>query len=390
MRKPRIFSTFFKDLASWIAMNDRSPASREVAHTTLQVLFLVMLIGAVVWILRPFLAPVIWATMIVVATWPVLLVLQARLWGKRGLAVAVMTLLLLLVIIAPVALAVASIVARAENISSWVRSLAAFTLPQPPEWLGGVPVIGPKLVDLWRQYALLNPEALSAQLTPYALKIVNWFVARAGSVGMMVLQFLLTVFISVVLYADGETAAAWVLGFSRRLAGRQGEETAVLASKAIRGVALGVVVTAVMQTALGGIGLAVTGVPVAALLTAVMFILCLAQVGPWLVLIPAVIWVYWKDGVIWGSILLFFSVLAVTLDNFVRPLLIRIGADLPLILIFAGVIGGLIAFGVVGLFIGPVVLAVAYTLLKAWISVDAPGGDAAVKRREGKKERVGT
>jgi predicted PurR-regulated permease PerM len=170
------------------------------------------------------------------------------------------------------------------------------------------------------------------------------------------------------MYANGETIRDGVLKFSRRLAGPQGEAVAILASKAIRGVALGVVVTAIIQAGLGGVGLAITGVPAAALLTAVMFMLCLAQIGPALVLVPALIWLYWKGSAIWGTVLLVFSILAVTLDNFVRPVLIRKGADLPLIMIFAGVIGGLISFGIIGLFIGPVVLAVTYTLLKAWVT----------------------
>jgi predicted PurR-regulated permease PerM len=185
---------------------------------------------------------------------------------------------------------------------------------------------------------------------------------------MMIVQFLLTVIIAAILYSNGETAAAGVRSFARRLAGQRGEEAAVLAARAIRGVALGVVVTAIMQATLSGIGLAVTGVPAAALLTGMTFMLCLAQIGPIPVLIPAVIWLFWKDGALWGSILLVFAVLAVALDSFVRPVLIRKGADLPLILIFAGVIGGLIAFGIIGLFIGPAVLAVTFTLLKAWIS----------------------
>jgi predicted PurR-regulated permease PerM len=126
--------------------------------------------------------------------------------------------------------------------------------------------------------------------------------------------------------------------------------------------------TAIIQATLGGIGLAVTGVPAAALLTAVMFMLCLAQIGPALVLIPAVIWLYWKDSALWGTILLIFTIFALAIDNVVRPVLIKKGADLPLLLIFAGVIGGLIAFGVIGLFIGPVVLAVTYALLKAWVT----------------------
>ncbi len=115
------------------------------------------------------------------------------------------------------------------------------------------------------------------------------------------------------------------------------------------------------------------GVPAAALLTAVMFILCLAQIGPGLVLIPVVIWLYWAHGALWGTVLLVFTVVAATIDNFIRPVLIKKGADLSLVLIIAGVIGGLIAFGIIGLFIGPVVLAVTYTLLKVWVSHDDRG-----------------
>jgi predicted PurR-regulated permease PerM len=349
-------------------MNEREPETRDVTRTTLAVLFIGMFIAVSLWILSPFLIAIIWATMIVVATWPVLLGIQARLWGKRGLAVAVMTSMLLLIIVAPFSLAVTTIVDRAAEISTLVKSLATFTMPPPPEWLGEIPVIGPKWADRWQQFAALGPEELSTRLAPYARQAVGWFIAQAGSLGMMIVQFLLTVIIAAILYANGETASAGICRFARRLAGQQGEEAAVLAAKAIRGVALGVVVTAIMQTTLGGIGLAVTGVPAAALLTGVLFMLCLAQMGPALVLIPAVIWLFWKDGALWGSVMLVFSVLAVTLDNFVRPVLIKKEADLPLIMIFTGVIGGLMAFGVIGLFIGPVVLAVTFTLLKAWIS----------------------
>jgi predicted PurR-regulated permease PerM len=143
-------------------------------------------------------------------------------------------------------------------------------------------------------------------------------------------------------------------------------------------VALGVVLTALIQTGLGGIGLAVAGVPAVAILTAVMLMLCLAQLGPALIMFPAVIWLYWKGDALLGTVLLAFTLPAVILDNIIRPILIKKGADLPLLLIFAGVIGGLIAFGVIGLFIGPVVLAVTYTLLKVWVS-DREGGEAAAQ-----------
>ncbi|MGE5855978.1 MAG: AI-2E family transporter YdiK [Syntrophaceae bacterium] len=341
--------------------------SRDLTRTMLVVLFFVALIVANFFILKPFLPAFIWAVTIVVATWPLMLRLQTWLGGKRGFAVAVMTLALLLVLIIPFTLAIVTLLDNADMIKGSAESLKAKGLPPPPGWVSSVPLAGPKLSASWQELASAGPEGLSARVAPYAGKIVNWFVDQAGSIGMMVVQFLLTVLICAILYSGGESAADAVRRFVRRLAGQSGDDVAVLAAKSIRGVALGVGLTALIQSALGGIGLAVAGVPAAVALTAVMFMLCIAQLGPVLVLIPAVIWLYWSDQTLWGSVLLVWSILVGSLDNFLRPILIKKGADLPLLLIFAGVIGGLLAFGIIGLFIGPVVLAVTYTLLGAWV-----------------------
>ena len=348
----------------------------DVTRATLGVLFIVTLIVASFWILLPFLTALLWATMIVVTTWPAMLRFQAWLRGKRWPAVIVMTVLLLVVVIVPFYLAVATIVARVGDIGARVQNLATFTVPPPPGWIDGIPIAGPKIAAAWREHAALPPEELSALLTPYARRALLWFAAQAGSIGMLFLQFLLTVIISAILYAKGEGAASGICQFARRLAGEHGERAVNLSAKAIRSVALGIVVTAIIQTAIGGTGFVITGVPAPALLTAVLFMLCLAQVGPALVLIPAVIWLYWKDGALWGTILLIVSIIALTIDNVIRPVLIRKGADLPLVMIFAGVIGGLITFGVLGLFIGPVVLAVTYTLLETWVLSGKPGEEA--------------
>jgi len=184
----------------------------------------------------------------------------------------------------------------------------------------------------------------------------------------MLVQFLLAAVITAIGFAKGEAVRDGILRFAARLGGEQGRETAVLAARTVRGVVLGVVVTALIQAAIAGTGLFISGVPAAALLTAVILFLCLAQLGPLLVVIPAVIWLFWSGRTGAGITLLVVGVIAGALDNIVRPVLIRRGADLPLLLIFAGVIGGLIAFGIIGLFIGPVVLAVAYTLLTIWMS----------------------
>jgi predicted PurR-regulated permease PerM len=202
---------------------------------------------------------------------------------------------------------------------------------------------------------------------PYADDAAKWLARAAGGVGLLVVQLLLTLVLSIVLYSNGEVARSTLIAIGRRLAGDNGERVVVLAGAAIRAVAFGVVGTALAQTVLAGLGLAVAGVPAAGFLTAVILLFCIAQVGPMIVLIPAVIWVFWSGNTGWGIALLVWSLIVGTMDNVLRPYLIKKGADLPLLLIFAGVIGGLIAFGIIGLFVGPVVLAVAYTLLTQWL-----------------------
>lgn len=344
---------------------------RDLTRTTLAVLSIGGLIAASLWVLRPFLAALVWATMVVVATWPLMLRAQARLWNRRSLAVTVMTLALLLLLIVPLLLAIGTIVDNADRIIGWAKSLAGFRMPPPPDWVAGLPLIGTKAVQAWQQLAESGGQGLAAKAAPYAVGVTKWFVAEIGGFGLLFVQFLLTVVIAAIMYAKGEGAAAGVLRFGRRLAGDRGENAVRLAGQAIRGVALGVGVTAIVQSVLGGIGLGIAGVPFAAILTAVMFMLCIAQLGPGLVLLPAVIWLYWSGDSGWGTFLLVWTLVVGSLDNFLRPILIKMGADLPLLLIIAGVIGGLIGFGLVGIFVGPVVLAVAYTLLQSWMRDEA-------------------
>jgi predicted PurR-regulated permease PerM len=358
------------------------PDSRpDLARTTLGVLFIGGLILAAFWVLRPFLGPAIWATTIVVATWPLMRRVQARLWGQRMPAVVVMTLILLLLFVVPVTLAIATLVQNADEIVGLAKHLSSLRMPTPPEWIAALPVVGAKIRVFWEEAAAAGAEGLWAKVMPYAGQWARWVAGEVGSVGFLVVQGGLIVVLAALMYAQGETAAGMLMRVGRRLGGVHGESTVVLAGQAIRGVALGVGVTAVVQSVLGGIGLAIAGVPYAGLLTVVMFMFCLAQLGPVLVLAPAVVWLYWSGETGWGTFLLVVTAVVGTLDNFLRPMLIRMGADLPLLLIFAGVIGGLLAFGLVGIFVGPVVLAVAYTLLQAWVG----GSEAEQGPREGKE-----
>ena len=353
--------------------------SRDLTRTTLQLLALGGLIASSFLIVRPFLVALTWGTTIAVATWPLLLGVQGSLGGRRSLAVAVMTIILLLVLLVPFYFGVMAIVENARRVSDWSKSVATFSLPPPPAWVAGLPLIGSKLAIRWQHAAAASPEELSAHLAPFARGLVLWFVGQVGSLGLLLLQLLLTVVVVAILYSNGEVAAAGVDRFARRLVGPRGEDAVHLAGRAVRAVALGVIVTAIVQTVLVGLGLTVAGVPFAPILTAVSFMLSVAQIGPGILLIPSTIWVYASEGAVWGTGFLVWAIFCGTFDNFLRPVLIRRGADLPLLLIFTGVIGGLVAFGVIGLFIGPVVLAVAYTLLVEWVSDDAmtPRGKTA-------------
>ena len=347
---------------------------RDLARNTLAILCILGLIGLSLWVLRPFLAATVWATMIVVSTWPLFKSLELRLGNRRLLAIILMSLGMLLLLILPLWLAVDTISGHSAQLTAAGKALAENGLPLPPDWVVGLPVVGEKLAATWTRLAAAGTAGVMAEIMPYAADTGKWVLAQVGGLGGMLIQFLLVVTIAAIFYAGGESAARMVLRFGRRLAGERGEHSIILAGQAIRGVALGVGGTAIVQTVLGGLGLAVVGVPFASLLSALMLMFCIAQIGPMLVLLPAVGWMYWTGDTGWATALLVWSLIVGTLDNFLRPMLIKRGADLPLLLIFAGVIGGMLSFGLIGIFVGPVALAVTYTLLLAWIE-DALGKD---------------
>jgi predicted PurR-regulated permease PerM len=348
---------------------------RDITRNVLAVLFIVALIGSSIWILRPFLGAILWAATIVVATWPLMISLQAWLWNKRALAVTVMTLLLLCVLVVPLTFAIGAIVSNVDDIAAWVKSLASFKTPTPPEWVANLPLVGAKAVELWERVAAAGIQEASVKVAPYAGGAIKWFAGQLGGVGVLLVEFLLTVILAATMYVNGERAIQRLVRFGRRLAGSGGENAVYLAGQTIRGVALGVVVTALVQSLFAGLGVVIAGVPFAGALTGAMLFLSIAQIGVVPVLAGAVAWLYWSGASAWGTFMLVWTIIAGSMDNFLRPILIRKGADLPLMLIFAGVIGGLLAMGLIGIFVGPVILAVADKLLMAWIDGDGQKGE---------------
>jgi predicted PurR-regulated permease PerM len=367
-------------LFSTVAMTRPPPQGDPVKQQDLpdiaRVLFVVAILCALtagsLYVMRPFIPGLIWATMIVVATWPAMLAVQRRLGNRRSLATLVMLLILLFVIVLPLYEATSTLAEHGAEIMGVIRQLPDYALPPPPSWIHDIPMVGTRVADEWQTLSDAGPGGLLAKLEPYVSIAAHWLIGHAASVGVFVIHMVVTVVITGVLYSQGESAAAYVMRFAERVGPRYGAEAVRLAGASIRAVALGIVVTAVLQSALGGIGLAVAGVPGAGVLTALMLMLCLAQIGPGLPLFGGAIWLFVHDSHVAAILLGIWSVMVVMLDNFVRPVLIRRGVNLSMLLILSGVLGGMFAFGIVGLFIGPAILAVSSTLLSAWIDKTSP------------------
>lgn len=340
-------------------------------HDLLQTLLVVAALGSLALgtfqILEPFFGAFIWATMIVIATWPLMVRIQKTLRGSRHLATTVMSALLLLLLFVPMWISISTIVLNMDMIQFWLDTAMTSEIPHAPQWLAKFPFAGASLTKRWEELRITDRMALGRQLAPYLAQVGTWFVSQVGSFGLLFAHFLLTVIISAALFLKGERAAAGVLRFAESLAGAEGRYAMILAAKAVRAVALGIVITALVQSGLAGLGLILSGIPYVTLLVALIFVCGVAQIGPVPIMAPVIIWLFWSDSPGWAIGMLIWTIILIIVDNALRPALIKRGADLPLSLVFVGVMGGLLSYGIIGLFVGPVVLAVTYTLLTTWM-----------------------
>ncbi|HEX5068834.1 MAG TPA: AI-2E family transporter [Vicinamibacterales bacterium] len=345
-------------------MQTRSP---DLTRTFLVLVIIAALIAGSLWTLWPFLGALLWATTIAVATWPLLLKLQHGLGGRRTPAAALMTLAIAAVFLVPFVWAVTVLIDLGVQGVELVRAASERGLQPLPDWVASIPMLGPRLQSRWQELTLGGPEQVADALRPLARQAAGWTIALTGGIGAVTVHFLLTVLMTAGLYVRGEQAAAGVIAFATRINADRGERIVLLAGQAVRGVALGVIVTALLQAVVAGLGLWAVEVPRWGVLLAVTFVLCVAQLGPLLVLLPAAAWLAWIGRPVAAGVLLFLIVAISIMENVVKPMLIRRGVDVPMLLLIAGVLGGLLSFGVPGLFVGPVILAVTYTLLRDWI-----------------------
>ncbi|ASV99459.1 hypothetical protein CJU94_15690 [Paraburkholderia aromaticivorans] len=346
----------------------------DLARIVLAVCALLLLVGGSLYIVHPFVPALMWGTTIVVTTWPLMLRIQRHLGGRRWLAVTVMLLLEIVVICVPAYGAVSTLADHAADIMAFVKALPDYALPSPPHWFASLPLTG-SLTREWQSLSDAGPGGMLAKLQPYAAVAARWMMVQVGLVGAFAVQLILLIIVCGLLYAKGEAAVRLVTGLALRVSPENGAHIVHLTGQSIRAIALGVVVTAVVQASLGAAGIWIAGIPFAGVLSALLLLMCLVQLGPLLPMLGCVAYLFIHDARLPAILLFVWTIGVSVLDNILRPILIRRAIALPMVLILTGVIGGLLALGPVGLFIGPVILAVTYHLLLAWI--EAPRSLAA-------------
>jgi predicted PurR-regulated permease PerM len=324
-----------------------------------------IVIGCLI-ILRPFISAILWAGILCYSTWPLFIRLANLLRGRRQVAALLMTLLVTSVLIVPFVIVG---VKMAENMSQafdFIKTFMARGPSEPPEWLGNLPLIGSDITSAWQDYSK-DPEKMVAMLKDFFTTSKGWFMRRSLDLGHGILQLTLSVLIAFFFYCSGEKVMAAFSGWGKRIVGDSAQHIFQIIGDTIKSVVYGLLGTALAQGILAATGFKIAGIPSALLLGLVTFFLSLVPAGPPFIWVPATIWLFYTGSIGWGIFMGIWGLLVISgVDNILRPYLISRGSNLPFILILLGVIGGMLAFGFIGIFIGPSLLAVGYGLIREW------------------------
>jgi predicted PurR-regulated permease PerM len=349
----------------------------RIERTVGLVMLAALAVGCVL-VLRPFFTAFCFALILVIATWPAFDRLQNLLGGRRALAALLMVTLATLVFVVPPALVASRMDYNVAGAVKLVRDLSEHGVPPPPEWVAEVDLIGPEIHDRWQALAEGGPEE-AERVQAYVAWAREQLIGAGLSLGNAVVRLILAMLTAFFLYRDGPAARRSLMAAGRRIAGDHAPQLLRVAYATINGVVYGVLGTALVQALLLLIGLWVTGIPAALLLGLLLFLLCLIPLGPLLIMGPAAVWLYLSGAVGWAVFIVVWSIAAGLLtDNVLKPWLISRGSELPLILILFGVIGGAVAFGFLGLFLGPTLLAVAYELIREWNAAERTDAQPSV------------
>lgn len=324
-----------------------------------------LLIGGCFVILRPFLGIIGWAIVMAVAMYPTFLKLRALIGGRTKSAATLICIVFLLVFIVPA-------LVLSETLVSGIRWLAhelqagTLRIPMPGPSVAGWPIIGERLAEAWT-LAATNLEATVLQFRDELAAMGRWLLLQAASTGLGLLQFIVAVILSAVLLATGEASSALGRRIAQRIIGESGERLTQLAVATTRSVARGVLGVALIQATLAGLGMLAAGIPAAGLLAVIALMLCIVQVGPGLVLIPAAIYLFSVSPGVAAVLFAGWCVFVMLIDNVLKPMLLGRGVDVPMVIVVLGAIGGLLAMGVIGLFVGAIVLVLGYAALIGWV-----------------------
>lgn len=356
--------------------------SEEVTQQALEAITRIGVVALlVIWcfeIVRPFIVPIVWGVIIAVAVFPLYRTLRSLVGERAKVAATVMTLALLLLIVGPVVLLVSIL---ADNLHSLAQQLrqGTLTIPPPPPAVRTWPVIGAPLYTFW-DLAASNLSAAVQQLAPQLKEIAGPLLASAAAVGLSMVQFSLAVVLAGVFLAYSEEGYRLTRAIGRRLAGQHGVELVDLSEATVRSVARGVLGVALIQAFLAGLGLVMVGMPFPGLWTVLALILAIIQIGVGLVMVPAAVYVFSTQDTLTATLFLIWAVFVTVIDNVLKPLLLGRGLDVPMIVIFVGALGGMITSGIIGLFVGAILLALGYKVFLAWLAMQSIATDGAARQ----------
>jgi predicted PurR-regulated permease PerM len=329
-------------------------------------------------IILPFLGALAWAAIIAITIWPGFVRLSERLGHRPRLAATLCGVGLMAILVMPFAIMAATLGQAVPQVAELLQGMAVSIAPEAPLWVRNLPVLGGLLNDIW-QNAVTDMAGLIQRALPAAEQAGVWALAQGANLAVAMLEFLFAILIAVVLLVTADRFAYLAQRVVSRLDIGEGGRLIAVVVSTVRSVSIGLVGTASIQALVAAAGFALAGVPAVPLLGFLTFVLALIQLPTLLIWIPAAVWLYLGGAPgaaiflgVWGLLLIN------SVDNFLRPWLISRGARLPFALILMGVLGGLLAWGIIGLFIGPTLLAVAYSLVRTWMGdAEARAGGSA-------------
>ena len=343
---------------------------RKVADTAIRIGVLALLLFWCFQIVRPFILPVVWGAIIAVAIHPVYRWLAGMLRGRQRLAAALISIGFLVLLLVPTVVLTKLLVENVTTLAENFRS-GQISIPPPPEEVRNWPVIGDFVVRIWSLASTNLSEALKL-LQPQIKALGVWLVSVAASAGVGLIIFVFAFVIAGLFLAHSAGSHRLAHGIAKRLVGVRGDDFANLAEATIRSVARGVLGVAVIQALLAGLGFMAAGIPGAGIWALLCLVAAIVQIGVGPIVIPAIVYVFATGDTLTAVAFLVWSVMVMVLDNVLKPLLMGRGVDVPMLVIFLGALGGMLMSGIVGLFVGAIVLALGYKLSQAWLHVETP------------------